>query len=529
MAFARHYVEKFGELFRGNSDIYGVHVPEKTVVEGQKAKGRSFTKHEALNQQALLKHLHGEESIGVVPLDSNGNVRFAAIDVDVYPLNPSHYLQLLVSAKLPLVGFRSKSGGLHLYCFFSEDSSAAKVRPLMDKIRQLLGLAKSTEIFPKQTRLVAGQNGNWINLPYFNFQDTARYAYDYDGNQLSLDEALSLCFSLRTTVKSLSECLEQVPMAEAPPCLQTLYMSGAVGEGNRNLFLFNCATYLKARFGKDFADKLHQLNGLLGAGLEYEELDRTIIASHNRGDYSYQCHEGVLAEFCDKEECGLRKYGKGTGAVSDLSFEQLIQYKCSTPYYKWFVNGVEMVFYNESELMSQTKFRELCLRLLYKVPNKLTDKAWGGILNRALKNIKIEDIEDNDDMSESSVWLTKVEEFFSRRKALRPSQIEEGLVWIDDTKQDMFFKGTKILEFLDKTNMFKHFKHSQHRDMLKKLGCTMSKLHYPEKGKSYRAWKLNLKEAQKHGACMQITANDVTEEFDEKDMKPLDFIGEEKY
>lgn len=525
MEFVSKHADAFAELFRGNQSSHGVHIPEKNPVEGKKAEGKSFTRRESVTHDHVLRHLHGEESIGVSPLDNNGNIRFAVIDVDVYPLVPIRYLNILYRAGLPFIGFRSKSGGLHLFLFFSQDTSAVDAMPLLQEIRQLLGLPADTEIFPKQTRLVGDSVGNWINLPYFNHKDTPRYAYSSDGKALTLEEALNVGESSKTNIKDLKKSLAALPMASAPPCLQTIYMAGGAEEGSRNGFLFNCATYMKARFGKEFAENLHLLNSKMDAPIEYLELDKTVISSHNKGDYSYQCTDPVLSCYCNKQVCVQREYGKGTSAVSDLSFEQLVQVQSSVPYYKWFVNGAEMIFYSENELMNQTKFRELCLRLLHKVPNQLKANAWNEVLNRALTNLKIETVEAEDDLSEDSLWLSKVTEFFSRCPAMRPSQVEEGLVWRTED-DELAFKGAKLLEYLDKTNLFRHFKKTQHRNLLKAyMGAKKGKLFYKDLDKSSRVWMLDLVELHSRGIFMDIDADD---EYD-KELTPLDFLGKEDY
>ena len=526
MEFARQYIDAFAELFKGNANSHGVHIPENKVKEGEKAEGKSFTRREAVTQDHILRHLHGEESIGISPLNSHGNIRFAVIDVDEYPIKPTKYLSILKAAGLPFVGFRSKSGGLHLYLFFAQDTDAASAVPLLNEVRQLLGLPKGTEIFPKQTRLVGEQVGNWINLPYFDYKKTKRYAYDYEGNPLNIKEALNLAEDSKVTLKTLKDALSAAPMADAPPCLQTLFVAGGAAKGARNGFLFNCATYLKAQYGKEFGEKLHALNAATNSPLKYEELDKTIIASHNKGDYSYQCTDIALSGYCDKELCKNRPFGKGAGTVSDLSFEQLIQVTGTEPYYKWIVNGVEMLFYSEAELLNQNKFRELCLRLLHKVPNQLKPNAWNKVLNRALENIVVEDSEENDDMSENALWMTKVVEFFSKRKALRPSQVEEGLVWqTDDDK--LMFKGAKLLEYLDKTGLFRHFPKSQHRNLLRQLGADNAKLRYPDKDCSGRVWSLDLTVLQQNGLFLDI--DKLSDEEAKESMTPLDFIGEEKF
>ena len=83
--------ELFTELFRGNTSVYGLHIPEKTTTKGVKAKGQSFTKSEPVTHELYEKHCAGTQSLGIVPIDQNNNVRFMAIDVDTYPLDPKRY------------------------------------------------------------------------------------------------------------------------------------------------------------------------------------------------------------------------------------------------------------------------------------------------------------------------------------------------------------------------------------------------------------------------------------------------------
>jgi len=524
MVNARTYVEKFSELFKGNEDVYGVHVPEKPK-PGEKAVGKSFSKRAKLDVKGYMKHLLGNESIGVVPLDASGAVNFSVIDVDEYPLEPTNIMAAIKRAKLPLMGFRSKSGGLHLYCFFRVSSAASQVLPITRTIRRALGLKPDTEIFPKQTKLLGDAVGSWINLPYFNFEKTVRYAYDENCQPMSLKEALAQAFASRTTIQELQGMIKELPLAQAPPCLQTLFLKGGAGEGARNAFLFNCATYLKARFGEGFSEHLHVLNRHMQIPLEYEELDRTIISSHNKGDYNYQCTDGTLMLHCDKEECGTRKFGKGVGLVSDLSFEQLTQIQCSKPYYRWKINGEEMIFQSEADLMNQNKFRELCLRYLHKVPERLKDNSWTSILNRALINVEVLNSDASDGMSEDSLWMSKVGEFLSLRRAVRASQIEDGLVY-NNGNGCLHFKGNKLLEHLEKTNLFRNFKSSDHRHLLKKLGARQAKLRYTDIGKTARTWEVDLNSLHARNIFTEI---EIDEEDYTKEMKPLDFIGEEKY
>ena len=49
---------------------------------------------------------------------------WGCIDVDMYPLNLKELAQKINSKKLPLIVFRSKSGGAHIFIFVKESISA---------------------------------------------------------------------------------------------------------------------------------------------------------------------------------------------------------------------------------------------------------------------------------------------------------------------------------------------------------------------------------------------------------------------
>lgn len=517
------------ELFRGNLAAYGVHISEPETEEaevptvdgsGEKKQGKSFTQQGQLTFDHFQRHLHGEESIGVVPLDAEGNIHFAAIDVDVYPLNPLSYIRRLRRWGLPFVPFKSKSAGLHLYVFFAEPTPATKTLQYVHAVRRLLGLPQKTEIFPKQKTLVDGQTGSWINVPYFDHSNGTRPAYDDDGAPLDTADGLALAMRYRTTGPALKATIEALPFFDGPPCLQTLYLGELVGKGERNAFLFNCATYVKAKYGEDFGEQLHSINTGLDEPLDYQEVDTTVISSHNKGDYSYQCTDGALQGYCDRTECGSRAFGKGGSEVSDLTFEQLTQVASTQPYYKWVVSGVTMTFYSELELMKQDKFRSLCMRYLHKIPNMMKANAWNDILNRAFANVIIDKITDHDDeMSDVSAWRSKAEEFFTTRPATKPSQVDKGLVWRDKTI--IYFKGAKLREHIEKSKMFTHFKQMQHRELLKSLGAQTVKLRFSDLKVSRRVWAIDIDEAHANGLLESVP---LTQEITK--VEPIDFKKE---
>jgi len=510
----RQFSNDFATLFAGSKDCYGIHVPEKTVKDGEKAKGKSFTKTEPLAELTYLRHLHGEVSLGVVPINRDGDISFAAIDVDEYPLNPVKYLTMLRKAKLPLVGCRSKSGGLHLYCFFNPPVKAATAIPLMDNIRELLGLPADTEIFPKQTALAEGGAGNWINLPYYAAEKTQRYAYSSDGKELPLSVFLTNTMSLRTTPKALKSALDAAPLAEAPPCLQKLFLAGGADEGHFTKYMFNCGIYLKARFGEAFAENLHLLNNNALEPLDYTTLDTTVIAALNKKDYHYACSDPLLKEHCVKDVCGTRKYGVGGQFVSDFEFGQLKRFKGDDDdeYYTWEVNSIAFVLYGIKDLMGQDRFRALCGSKLNKIPNKLKEMVWIKIINNALANVIEVDDGIGAGMSDRAHWQDKVGEFLSTRRAIRREQLLEGLVYLRGDK--LYFKTSILQEHLLQCQTLRGVTKIQHRRLLMDYGVQRGSIRINHKPMNFNF--VELKFQHKKGRLIDIDRNPERDKLDIK-------------
>lgn len=500
-------VELFAELFRGNTSTHGVHIPEPgPIEEGIKAKGQSFTKTEPVTLDLYRRHCEGDYSLGIIPIDQNNNVRFMAIDIDVYPLDPKRYCILIDRYKMPLTCFNTKSGGIHAYCFFSADTIAAKALEYLHVLRHLLSIPKETETFPKQRKLTSSGKGNWINLPYYGGEGSTRYAYDPEGNPLSFETAMEWCFNKRTTLKGLENCLASMPFNCAPPCIQSVYINNevSINNRNRNIFLFNAATYLKSRFKDEFADKLALVNDELDEPLEITELESTIIASHTRGSYTYQCEDPLLSAHCSKELCKSREYGKGSGSVSNFSFEKMTQVKSTPPYYKWLVNGVEMVFFSESELRNQDRFMDYCIRHLHRLPNKLKGEIWTEILNSALSELDVEEVKVEDDLSSSSLWFSHLVEYLTERKiAQRPSQVSMGQVYHEDNM--CYFRVEDFYMFLTEIKKFRLFSIVEIHYNLRKLGFKPTKLYDSTTRKSLRTWSCDVAVVNRENAPVDIT------------------------
>lgn len=140
---------RFAALFAGRDDALGFN------------EGR--IERRGVTTADWLSHLRGETGIGMFPLRDDGTVRFAAIDLD----EPNFELAQAFQMLLPGVTWleRSRSGNAHVWAFFAEPVEAWVARGLMRNATEALD-RKDVEIFPKQSQLLPGMIGNYINLPY---------------------------------------------------------------------------------------------------------------------------------------------------------------------------------------------------------------------------------------------------------------------------------------------------------------------------------------------------------------------------
>lgn len=512
-------VDDFAELFKGNDKAYGTFsVNDINTPEGQKVEGKAFTKEGTLGFDEYSSHLNGISRIGIIPIRQDGTCSFAAIDVDKYDSSYKSIVRAIYKYSLPLVPFRSKSGGLHLFMFLDVVTDAKRVIKVMNFYRKAFGLGKSTEIFPKQTSLTDGAKGNWINLPYFNAENTKQYLINSDFTPCPLDEAVVRIAEKKVTNDRLNSIMDELPLFDAPPCLQTIYMLGDTQE--RNQYLFSLARYYKAKDGDDFEFAVMKANNELDRPLPPTEITDTIIKAHKKKNYSYKCEQEPICSFCDKMECKSRKYGIGGAEVSNLSYEDFIQYGTEEPYYEWIINGTPLKFFNEADIINQNKFREQCFKKLHILPFKLTDFNWTETVNKALKNVIVKDDEEKAGMSLTPAQLFReyLVEFLTKRAvASNQEQVLIDRVYLDPKENGYIFKPKNLSTFLIHQKQFRAYGQQEINDKLKMMGCTTKNYYISSKKKQVRTWIL---------PCESI-ANYVEEEESNVDIDFLDNIPEE--
>ena len=120
-----------------------------------------------------VEHLtQDKKQLTVSPLYTETEVYFGSLDIDTYKWDEQKKLKFLESAiKLKLFPAQTKSGGIHLHTFTSEDEGikASFMINRLSYCRDELELPVDTEIFPKQSERHKHKLGNGISIPFKGF------------------------------------------------------------------------------------------------------------------------------------------------------------------------------------------------------------------------------------------------------------------------------------------------------------------------------------------------------------------------
>lgn len=506
MELSAFSVTKFKEIFSGNSYSYGQHVYSFSP-KGEKEKGtnKAITGR-LVTIEEYRAHLEGKIGLGIVPINSENKCKFVVIDIDVYKHDFTPYIKAIERHNIPIVPFRSKSGGYHLYIFFKEFTPVKGATALAAQLTRILGISlfvkqykkESIEIFPKQSQMNKGDNGSWINLPYYNAAQT-KQGVIYNGEMLNFDEGMTYITQNITTVAQVKDLIASLPYSDAPPCLQTLYLLNDLGENSgRNNYLFSFGVYLKKKDENYFEQGVMSVNNLMDKPLEVKEVEQTVLSSLRKKDYQYKCSAEPCLGFCDKKICKKREYGIGEGGYfSNVIIGNLIQYKAASPYYELEVKVKEsdefkrLRFKNEDELIRQDAFLRLCFRELNFLPYKLKQGEWFKKINQCLSSIVKVDVDKEEDTSPFMRFRSLFFEFLTERSmADTKAQILIGKVYYDVDTDSYYFRSRDFVSFLQETKNFREYSSSEIHGLLRDLHVKSARIRDKDIGKQYRAMSI---------------------------------------
>ena len=434
--------QRFAQLFRGKSNTFVRNeLPKDKPEAGKKIKTKITNNEGKVDKDLLYKHLNGDFGVGVCPVNSEGKCFFGVLDIDYYQPKIKRVLQFIKDYQLPLLPFRSKSGGLHVYLLLSKAVSAKTMRETLNLISyyfsldMLYGKAK-VEIFPKQEK--AEGFGSSVTLPYFNAEKPYTYLYDLDGNPVPFREALDYIQHKLTTIEAVKEVLDNLPYNDAPPCIQRILICEEVGgeDTGRNNFLYSFAVYAKKKYGNGFEDYVREVNEGFESPLEDAVVEQT-CTSVREHEYVYKCKDIPCNSFCDKPTCRKREFGLGRdkGHFTGIDYGQLFRYKSAEPYYIWKLRlqgqevWVDVVFKDEGYLLDQKNFAKMCVRYLNQAPMQVSNNDWYAILNSVLPNVQDVEVKQESDTSGLSLLHNAFIQYLSNKQARRdmPFQIKVGL------------------------------------------------------------------------------------------------------
>jgi len=466
-----------------------------------------LTEHAPVTTELWEMHLNGERGIGIIPVRDDATVSWAAIDVDVYPLDLDELELKLVELKLPLVIFKTKSGGAHLYLFTREPIPARLARAKLHEWAIAIGYP-GAEVFPKQNSLANKKDvGNWLNMPYFGaVKGTERYCH-HDGRKLKLTEFIEFVETRRVSEAALKafilESTRSDEFIDGPPCIQYLAGKG-FPRGSRNVALFNLAVFARFAHGDDWKQKIDQYNrDLIEPPLSTDEV-MTTLKSAGRKNYFFTCDKDPIASVCNKEVCRTRRFGIGGNSEANITpvmLGSLSKINSNPPMWVIDVEGYRIEV-NTEDLINQQRFRKLCFEKVNKLPPLLKQPIWEAMIRERLNAVEV--IEAPIDSGPEGQFMVHLENFCTSRVVANSlDEIILGKPYHDTEKNITYFRSSDLLRYLDQMH-FRDFKEREIWAILRNLKAGHHQ--FTLKGKCVTAWSVPIMSKQ-------------TEEFGVPDME----------
>ncbi len=465
-------VNRTFSIFYNGQTNYGTFFYEH-VEEGGKVRGESKLVYSVPTPVLFQKHLGGEQSIGLSPIGADGLCAWGAIDIDRYAGHDiSSIVRAIYDFQMPLIPCYSKSKKLHLFAFFETAIKPSDVRNYLTEYVNMFDCDPKTEIFPKQTEFSSTTKGtsNWINLPFFGSQ---RQMIDRDMSEIPIEAAIGKMESFKWSIEAHRRFIASLPYFDAPPCIQKgAILRDFTNESHcRNNFLFSASVYWRMKDEQeDIEAKLLELNSSFLEPIDEGRLRSTVFVSLKKKSYFYLCKD---MPGCDRPRCRKTEYGIESKHTTGLDFGQIEQWLDDPPYYTWMVNGQKMIFYSESDILNQNRFREQAYRYLHIMPRKVKDEMWAKIINRATQDRIVHDAPLTEGgFSKGSQFFSHTISFFQdRRLAEDVSQLKLGRTFYDKNREVYIFSAYVYLKYLREVKDFRVYTDMEIEIKLKELGA----------------------------------------------------------
>jgi len=482
---------KFAAIFDGLELAYGTYRVDRTQANG-KNTGKASVVREPRTTELWEGHLSGSgQSVGIIPINENNEVKWGCIDVDQYPLDHKNLIEKIRKLKLPLLICRSKSGGAHCFLFVDDWITAKQMQETLTQIASALGYA-GCEIFPKQVKLnlESGDVGNFLNMPYYDAEGGLRYAFNDDGSAATLEEFFALHERFLQTSEQIQalviENKSEDVLPNGPPCLQVL-AKNKISEGGRNNGLFNLGVYLRKAYPDSWENEILTYNmQYLDPPLPLNEVN--IVAKQlQKKDYAYKCKDAPIMSYCNAELCRTRQFGIGA-AVAGATVANLRKYNSTPPVWFIDVNGEPLEMDTEA-LMNQAAFQRACVDQLNHLPRTTKKESWEARINQLLTDMQETEgaiMEVSEDASIDGQFYDFLEEFCT---TMQQAKVRDEILlrrpWTDDEEGKTYFRLRDFEAHLRKNKFFEYKSHKiAQRLRDRNAESTSVKL----KGKTVRVW-----------------------------------------
>ena len=297
-----------------------------------------------------------------------------------------------------------------MFCFLQEKAPAADMQDKLREISAGLGYG-GVEIFPKQREVLVerGDIGSWLNMPYFEGDESLRYGFNPEGKALSLENFIKFIEKRAITHEELIEL--EVPILDdikdGPPCLQVLLKQG-FPKGTRNNGLFNVGVYLKKSDPENWQTEIEEYNRkYVHPPLPAQEV-LTLIGTLKKKEYNYKCSDEPIKSYCNVAKCRGCKFGVGGGNATP-TFSSLAKLDTKPPLWFLSINDKRLEL-NTEQLQNQLKFQRACMEVLNMMPPKIQDRAWQALI-QSLMDSGMEIIEVSDDVTIEGQFMELLESF----------------------------------------------------------------------------------------------------------------------
>lgn len=484
--------ERMYKLFMGHTGAHGTYAREESTPGKAKStiKKTARTERDPPTADLWELHLRGQRPLGIIPINTQSRCFWGVIDVDKYDLDLGGIVQRLEKMKIPMVVCRSKSGGAHIFMFFSEPVEAEIVIEKLREIAGVLGYGGS-EIFPKQVAVLEdrGDLGNWLNMPYFESEQTKRYGVTPEGRGLSLEKFLDLAESRRLTraemVKVSPVVMSSSPeMSDAPPCLQFLCGAG-IGEGTKNNTMFSLGVLARRMQPEGWEALMDRWNQqfMVPPPLTSEEM-ATIFRSLRKKSYFYRCNEQPLVSHCDKRACRQRKFGIGGSSAPDVSTISVLD--TEPPLFFVSLTNGGTVQCTTDDLVSSRSFQKAALEQLKVMLPIYKAEEWQSRVQECLESAVM--IEAPREVSVSGTMEALMHDFLADRFAARDrDELILGKPWLDEDSGQYVFRLSDLMGYLD-THKFREMTRTEVITRIRERGGMHG--FYNIRGRGVNVWKV---------------------------------------